>query len=222
MFPLSRTSTDCKCSGAFALYHHITRVLQRHAVSWAVWCLCRSQWREVAQELEGVVRIGAVNCGDDRMLCRNEGITGYPSLKVYPRVTKRTLTAFASCLSFLDCFFAVETGLLLSRLCVSFASRAGSEVRRWSYDAWDLEVCSKIRQHQRDSSVVPELWWRHEESAAPVEAVAGVVLRRRRRWGPPCTSMFALYMKVIFMTQSLGDSAVSLPVQDVLNQFKIF
>ena len=58
-----------------------------------------SQWREVAQELEGVVRIGAVNCGDDRMLCRNEGITGYPSLKVYPRVTKRSLTAFAFCLN---------------------------------------------------------------------------------------------------------------------------
>ena len=41
----------------------------------------------MARELVGVVRIGAVNCGDDRMLCRSEGIGGYPSLKMYPRVS---------------------------------------------------------------------------------------------------------------------------------------
>jgi len=40
-------------------------------------------WRSLARQLEGVVRIGAVNCQDDFMLCRNQGITGYPSLKLY-------------------------------------------------------------------------------------------------------------------------------------------
>ena len=33
--------------------------------------------------LEGVVRIGAVNCQEEFVLCRQQGITGYPSLKLY-------------------------------------------------------------------------------------------------------------------------------------------
>jgi DnaJ family protein C protein 10 len=42
------------------------------------------QWRKMAQELEGGVRIGAVNCGDEWMLCREQGVFGYPSLVFYP------------------------------------------------------------------------------------------------------------------------------------------
>jgi len=41
-------------------------------------------WREVARELNGVIRMGAVNCHDDWMLCRMQGINGYPSLRIYP------------------------------------------------------------------------------------------------------------------------------------------
>lgn len=41
-------------------------------------------WREVAKELNGVIRIGAVNCHDDWMLCNMQGISGYPSLRIYP------------------------------------------------------------------------------------------------------------------------------------------
>jgi DnaJ family protein C protein 10 len=41
-------------------------------------------WRRLARELEGVIRIGAVNCEDDWVLCRQEGIRSYPSLFVYP------------------------------------------------------------------------------------------------------------------------------------------
>ena len=33
--------------------------------------------------LEGVVRIGAVNCQEEFMLCRQQGITGYPTLNLY-------------------------------------------------------------------------------------------------------------------------------------------
>ncbi|RMC18488.1 hypothetical protein DUI87_04377 [Hirundo rustica rustica] len=40
-------------------------------------------WREFAKELDGVIRIGAVNCGDNRMLCRIKGINSYPSLYVF-------------------------------------------------------------------------------------------------------------------------------------------
>lgn len=41
-------------------------------------------WREVAKELEGVIRIGAVNCEDDFMLCRQNGIHSFPSLVMFP------------------------------------------------------------------------------------------------------------------------------------------
>ncbi|KAM6945919.1 dnaJ homolog subfamily C member 10 [Aplochiton taeniatus] len=40
-------------------------------------------WREFAKEMDGVVRIGAVNCGDNSRLCRSKGISSYPSLYVY-------------------------------------------------------------------------------------------------------------------------------------------
>ncbi|XP_052812519.1 dnaJ homolog subfamily C member 10-like [Mya arenaria] len=45
-------------------------------------------WREVARELEGVVRIGAVNCEDEWQLCRMQQIQSYPSLIMYPGRTK--------------------------------------------------------------------------------------------------------------------------------------
>lgn len=44
-------------------------------------------WRRLARELEGVIRMGAVNCEEDWVLCRQEGITVYPSLFVYPAVS---------------------------------------------------------------------------------------------------------------------------------------
>uniref|UniRef100_A0AC34RN72 DnaJ homolog subfamily C member 10 n=1 Tax=Panagrolaimus sp. JU765 TaxID=591449 RepID=A0AC34RN72_9BILA len=41
-------------------------------------------WREFAREMEGVVRIGAVNCAESIHLCQSQQIMGYPSLVVYP------------------------------------------------------------------------------------------------------------------------------------------
>ena len=46
------------------------------------------QWREVGRELEGVIRIGAVNCGDEWMLCQHQGIRSYPTLIMYPAVSR--------------------------------------------------------------------------------------------------------------------------------------
>ncbi|KAJ8253137.1 hypothetical protein GJAV_G00209540 [Gymnothorax javanicus] len=40
-------------------------------------------WREFAKEMDGVIRIGAVNCGDNGRLCRSKGINSYPSLYVF-------------------------------------------------------------------------------------------------------------------------------------------
>lgn len=45
-------------------------------------------WRALARELEGVIRIGAVNCEEDWMLCRQQNIHSYPSLMMYPQQSK--------------------------------------------------------------------------------------------------------------------------------------
>ena len=50
-------------------------------------------WRELALQLNTVIKIAAVNCADDRFLCRQEGISSYPSLILYPNVCL-TLSTF--------------------------------------------------------------------------------------------------------------------------------
>lgn len=38
-------------------------------------------------ELSAVVKIAAVNCEEDWILCRKEGISAYPTLVFYPNVS---------------------------------------------------------------------------------------------------------------------------------------
>ncbi|KAM9305040.1 dnaJ homolog subfamily C member 10 [Gastrophryne carolinensis] len=40
-------------------------------------------WRAFAKEMDGAVRVGAVNCADNQGLCRQQGIGGYPSLYLF-------------------------------------------------------------------------------------------------------------------------------------------
>ncbi|XP_045152176.1 dnaJ homolog subfamily C member 10 [Echinops telfairi] len=40
-------------------------------------------WRDFAKEVDGLLRIGAVNCGDDRALCQMKGVNSYPSLFIF-------------------------------------------------------------------------------------------------------------------------------------------
>jgi DnaJ homolog subfamily C member 10 len=42
-------------------------------------------WRELAKQLEGVVKIGAINCMDDWLLCNEQRIMAFPSLIIYPQ-----------------------------------------------------------------------------------------------------------------------------------------
>jgi DnaJ family protein C protein 10 len=44
-------------------------------------------WRKLAKELYGTIRIGAVNCEEDWVLCRQENVRSYPSLIFYPDVS---------------------------------------------------------------------------------------------------------------------------------------
>lgn len=41
-------------------------------------------WRSLAEELNGAVYFGAVNCEEDWSLCRQQGINSYPTLVFYP------------------------------------------------------------------------------------------------------------------------------------------
>uniref|UniRef100_T1KBH9 DnaJ homolog subfamily C member 10 n=1 Tax=Tetranychus urticae TaxID=32264 RepID=T1KBH9_TETUR len=43
------------------------------------------EWRSMARELENIIRVGAVNCEEDWVLCREQRIHGFPSLILYPK-----------------------------------------------------------------------------------------------------------------------------------------
>lgn len=44
-----------------------------------------STWRKLAEELEGVIRIAAVNCEEDFSLCHQLRIEAYPTLLYYEK-----------------------------------------------------------------------------------------------------------------------------------------
>ncbi|CAL2027837.1 unnamed protein product [Caenorhabditis brenneri] len=41
-------------------------------------------WRKFAREIEGTIRVGAVNCAEDPQLCQSQRVNAYPSLVFYP------------------------------------------------------------------------------------------------------------------------------------------
>ncbi|XP_048835172.1 dnaJ homolog subfamily C member 10 isoform X2 [Brienomyrus brachyistius] len=45
-------------------------------------------WREFAKEMDGLVRIGVVNCEDSKVLCHSNGVRSYPTLLVFKEGTK--------------------------------------------------------------------------------------------------------------------------------------
>jgi len=44
-------------------------------------------WRQLALDLNAVIKVAAVNCEEDWVLCRKEGISSYPSLVLYPNAS---------------------------------------------------------------------------------------------------------------------------------------
>lgn len=42
-------------------------------------------WRQLGRDLEGVIRVGAVNCEEDWSLCRQLNIRSYPTLMLFPQ-----------------------------------------------------------------------------------------------------------------------------------------
>ncbi|XP_065834380.1 dnaJ homolog subfamily C member 10-like [Oscarella lobularis] len=99
-------------------------------------------WREVARELEGVLRIGAVNCGDEWNLCQQQGVRSYPSLLIYPNPqkyrgerTKRNLINFA--MSFV-------TANVMELNALNFNETVNGEETEKS---WLLNVCSSEEEN---------------------------------------------------------------------------
>ncbi|XP_063220307.1 dnaJ homolog subfamily C member 10-like [Bacillus rossius redtenbacheri] len=48
------------------------------------------EWRKLAIQADGAIRIGAVNCADEWQLCNQQGVRSYPSLIMYPSRIKYT------------------------------------------------------------------------------------------------------------------------------------
>uniref|UniRef100_A0A914HEM4 DnaJ homolog subfamily C member 10 n=1 Tax=Globodera rostochiensis TaxID=31243 RepID=A0A914HEM4_GLORO len=42
-------------------------------------------WREFAKSMDGIARIGAVNCAEDPELCQSQQVNAYPSLVLFPQ-----------------------------------------------------------------------------------------------------------------------------------------
>lgn len=98
-------------------------------------------WRDCAKEVDGLLQIGAVNCGDDRMLCRMKGVNGSPSLflfrsgtatvKYHEHRSKESLVSFAmqhvrnpvmelwtgNCVHSIETAFAAGIGQLITFCC---------------------------------------------------------------------------------------------------------
>ncbi len=63
------------------MFNHLNKLI-RHTIS-------LFQWREISKILEGVIRIGAINCQDEWMMCNEQGIQAYPTLRIYPKVRNK-------------------------------------------------------------------------------------------------------------------------------------
>jgi DnaJ family protein C protein 10 len=57
-------------------------------------------WRKLAKKLEGVIRIGAVNCEDDWRLCSQVGIQSYPTLLYYQPVIRFIVNKYNDLLTY--------------------------------------------------------------------------------------------------------------------------
>jgi len=42
------------------------------------------EWEKAAVSLKGLVKVGAINCDDEKELCGSYGIQGFPTIKLFP------------------------------------------------------------------------------------------------------------------------------------------
>lgn len=51
-------------------------------------------WKEVAKLLDGIVKIAAINCEQDRQLCHQVGINAYPTLLYFQKVHMKKIIQY--------------------------------------------------------------------------------------------------------------------------------
>eukprot|EP00294_Goniomonas_avonlea_P010850 CAMPEP_0114558710 /NCGR_PEP_ID=MMETSP0114-20121206/10531_1 /TAXON_ID=31324 /ORGANISM="Goniomonas sp, Strain m" /LENGTH=398 /DNA_ID=CAMNT_0001744127 /DNA_START=149 /DNA_END=1345 /DNA_ORIENTATION=- len=55
---------------------------------YAPWCgHCKAlvpEWEKVAKDLKGLVKVFGVNCDENKQLCTEQGVSGFPTIKIYP------------------------------------------------------------------------------------------------------------------------------------------
>jgi protein disulfide-isomerase A6 len=42
------------------------------------------EWEKAASNLKGLVRVGAINCDEEKEFCGGFGIQGFPTIKIFP------------------------------------------------------------------------------------------------------------------------------------------
>eukprot|EP00960_Hanusia_phi_P037352 752888-Hanusia_phi.AAC.8 len=58
-------------------------------MTWTSWCghcqKLKSSWEKLPNALKGIVKVGAVNCDDEKnkQLCNQEGVDSFPTIKLY-------------------------------------------------------------------------------------------------------------------------------------------
>lgn len=87
------TTADCRVSLAFVTTYRL--VLMNCPRFYAPWCgHCQNlkpAWEKAAKSLEGIVNVAAVNCDADenKALCGQQGIQGFPTLKTFRVLTPK-------------------------------------------------------------------------------------------------------------------------------------
>ncbi|KAH7726903.1 DnaJ-like protein subfamily C member 10 [Aphelenchoides avenae] len=100
-------------------------------------------WREFAREMDGVVRIGAVNCAEDPALCQSQNVMGYPSLVAYP---ERLFFRGPRDLKHLTDFIMTKLTAEVHKVTFKNYESLSKEWTRYADKAWVLDFCDDDEQ----------------------------------------------------------------------------
>ena len=114
-------------------------------------------WRELALQLNTVVKIAVINCADERMLCRQEGISSYPSLVLYPSVCSITYHNWTQFYWINHTFHFLERKILRrsnsrrsTKLCtwkITCVLGRNIELRNAGFNSWSWEKFTMALHH---------------------------------------------------------------------------
>lgn len=101
--------------------------------------------------MEGTLRIGAVNCAEDPVLCQSQNVMAYPSLVVFPqRIFYRGERSVDSLVAFISAWMPTK----MYRL----DEQNINETIANSAMGWVLEYCREGAGEDSDCSSILERW----------------------------------------------------------------